>query len=874
MMVGMDDGAAGSVRITAGGRLSADDLRVGRSSNQNNTVLVSGAGSLLSATGLQVGLSSGGKGKLLVTDGGQVQCQSMRLADEHSSAVGEVTVTGSQSSMSVDGGMIIGGAGNGSVKVSDGGLITSRWSVTLGETRTSFGRLTVTSMESVYRVDLGSMAVNNGKLEIRDGGRLELPGEGWLWVYDNSRIELADATICLAGELDLVSHAPEQARASLVGYGTVQGKVAGSAPLGEGIVARGGKLRLGTPDSPDGFRFEGPVKVESDATLELFDQDLAFVWNHTVRLENGVLVARNGLQIDGASPGLAGYGIVVGPVNHAVAAPTGRVQMTQSLRVGPSVARVYSDGAADLGTLTEIFGGTLFAPHGVRLADGDVCAGHGTVVGDVELQNAVLHGENSEAPLLVAGQLFGYGVTIGNVQAWVNELTKPTGTVWLSEGIDVGNRTATVYSAGPGILGTRTTLAGGTIVAANGLEVGFDRTIAGFGEIRSDVALAEGTLRAEGGALHVHGTLSGYGILVGDVTAAVRAPAATSVYLEGLDVGADAVTVFSSAPAIVIWAPLQLRGGSITAVRLDLQSYEPWYYGELRGFGELKCEVLNKGRIEAVDGTLTFAGLLRNVGGTVSGSRIAFSSTGRFTGAGAVEAEVAAAPGSVISPTGELSLGRADSTAGVSLAGELHVGANSVTLRDADKADISGTVVLYGGKLAAPNGMNFKSAARVMGHGILQAGTVAAKGIVNEGRMDFSGGADFFGHVTNRPGARIFAAGGQPLTFWNDVVNDGSVDTGPGTLEVYFGSVTGSGGLLVGEEAELRAISIAQQHVYVAPGGKVVFLSSAAPPGAGAALSLLAEQLAPTAAVPEPSALLLAGTALLAMLALRRRMAG
>jgi hypothetical protein len=65
--------------------------------------------------------------------------------------------------------------------------------------------------------------------------------------------------------------------------------------------------------------------------------------------------------------------------------------------------------------------------------------------------------------------------------------------------------------------------------------------------------------------------------------------------------------------------------------------------------------------------------------------------------------------------------------------------------------------------------------------------------LTNRGVMNFSGAANVVGDVTNTSTGRIFASGGGPTTFFDDVVNDGEIRTSPGGFSVFFGSLTGSG---------------------------------------------------------------------------------
>ena len=67
-------------------------------------------------------------------------------------------------------------------------------------------------------------------------------------------------------------------------------------------------------------------------------------------------------------------------------------------------------------------------------------------------------------------------------------------------------------------------------------------------------------------------------------------------------------------------------------------------------------------------------------------------------------------------------------------------------------------------------------------------------GLHNMGQVQIGfGGADLYGRIENRPGARIIASGGNHTTFWDAVVNNGEVRASAGSQLVYFGAVSGAG---------------------------------------------------------------------------------
>ncbi len=83
--------------------------------------------------------------------------------------------------------------------------------------------------------------------------------------------------------------------------------------------------------------------------------------------------------------------------------------------------------------------------------------------------------------------------------------------------------------------------------------------------------------------------------------------------------------------------------------------------------------------------------------GSLTGTLFDFSNSGGFTGTGTINSQIRGSAGSVITATGNLTLGTATST-GFSFDGTLRTNANQVTLRDTSTAAI-GNVELAGGSL-------------------------------------------------------------------------------------------------------------------------------------------------------------------------------
>ena len=105
--------------------------------------------------------------------------------------------------------------------------------------------------------------------------------------------------------------------------------------------------------------------------------------------------------------------------------------------------------------------------------------------------------------------------------------------------------------------------------------------------------------------------------------------------------------------------------------------------------------------------------------------------------------------------------------------------------------ELSGGAVNFTGALT--NGALPGSSGLITGNGHL----IVSGGLLNSGTMTLSAVTNIDGTVTNAAGGLIDAgyppAGGGTTTFWNNVVNNGTIRTENGTFSVFYGAVSGSG---------------------------------------------------------------------------------
>jgi T5SS/PEP-CTERM-associated repeat protein len=729
-----------------------------------------------------------------------------RIGHEISGAVGTVTVTGAGSTWTCAGDLIVGEQGTGTLKVLDGGRVTVHDWTRIGFSDSAQGTVTVSGPGSEMTVSDSDLGIYAGSLIVGDGGTVTVSGQVYLshWATSTSQVVMQGGTIIAPNGVRF-----DNVHTSLSGYGTIIGPVDG---YGDPITISGGKMTMGDPTKNYGVDLQKQVSVLDNSTLECLDLDYAHFMGPATTLTNGVIISRTGLAVDS---GITGYGIIVGQCTQTISAPTGTVNMTQTLDVGSSVAHVYSVGMANLGTLTTIAGGQLIAPNGVRFGQDDLLSGYGTVMAGVVLDNGVISATPGQT-LTIAGSLSGRGVLVGNVNSFINTLSSnPSGTVTLSNPLDVGNQTARVYSQGPASLGPAISLAGGSIIAANGLAIAQGSAVSGFGTVNANIQLAGGAICQSGGGLTINGRLSGYGLLYGTPSFTTVDPAsATVVFDSPMNTGGGLLWLYSKGPPEIRSTLTLGQNGAGTDLAAD-NGILITAAGTLAGYGSIQAPLTNAGLIAPSGSGLAIASTLTLNGGSIEGSAIRFLAGGSFSGSSAIKADVSSDAGSTITATGPLDLGNAANSDSVHLAGKLDAGMQTVALHSASPAVLAGQTLLTGGRITAPSGL--LNSGTLTGHGVIDA----AGGFTNSGYLTSSGVTDVYAPVTNTASGKITVTGGGPATFYNAVENDGDISVSQASIAVFLDSVTGSG-TFSGTGTKIFESGSSMMAVVATPGNTIV----------------------------------------------------
>jgi len=336
-------------------------------------------------------------GGTIRVDGGTLTPRSGALNVGGSSSPTVELTNGATSTVTA--GMIVGNGGSGFVNILSGAQLSTNTAFVqngtlevsgVGSTWTNAGTLGVGSAGSVI---IGSGAtVTTAAVSISSGGQVALTG-GTLTPS--------------SGQLDL------PANALLTGNGTVTGRFRGAQD--STLTADGDVLTVGDANSFNGFRTTGDVVVNSGATLELKDRDLASLGPVTT-LNGGTLKAVNGVAIN-VGHNLNGNGTVEGRVSaigSTIVAAGGDLELGDfnSPAGFTTSGELYTQGhtislldknEAQLGSLsvigTSTQDGGLDAPNGMILSTGSGIEGRGVISATVSddvfgepVRNVVLNG--------------------------------------------------------------------------------------------------------------------------------------------------------------------------------------------------------------------------------------------------------------------------------------------------------------------------------------------------------------------------------------------------------------------------------------------------------------------------------------------------
>jgi len=283
LTIGSGDTIAGQVSVGGGGRLSAQFIALGFSTNENT--LTVDAGNALGSARLDVDreirVGDSGRGNLRVRNGARLEFtrpDGVVVVTPNSSGSGEISVEGTDSLFDLKSGSIqVGKGGAARLNVTSGGRFQGRILQLGNSTGTNTALALVTGMHSTLLLNQGFAGITNGTLRVVNGGFFQITSD------------------VVEGELSLAGGAVE-----LTG---------GSANIGNAGGAPTGILRV------DRGRLRGSGVIRA-SSVEVIAQGrcqpgLLSPGNRVLRIEGGsYLQDSNGtleVDVDGAAIGTNGF---------------------------------------------------------------------------------------------------------------------------------------------------------------------------------------------------------------------------------------------------------------------------------------------------------------------------------------------------------------------------------------------------------------------------------------------------------------------------------------------------------------------------------------------------------------------------------------
>ncbi len=697
----------------------------------------------------------------------------------------------------------------------------------------------------------GKIDIGPNRLTVTDAAPV-LPGQGRGFLINNAEIALAGGELVVNPVLHLRGYIVDTnplVHPSISGFGVVRGKT--TADYTDHRTGAGMAVVVVNPAEwfvPTGaLTLAQTLAVGSDEVRLLSTAPTAL--NGGATIAGGTLYAPNGILLDGSNA-VAGSGIVFGGAMGTNAANgwlgSGALTLTSALNAGAGPVMLLAGSPVGVAAAVTMGGGTLRAPSGLSLESGGLVAGSGVV-------EARVSGTGS---ITLDGNL-----TLGDAASIVGVAYTGNSTV--------GAHTLTLRDADFASLGGATTIAGGTITAANGLTLPLGSTLSGFGMVAGSMWNA-GTITATGGNLTIGSTtgtyfsdqsgvlnvgaervnLLGTSVTLGNSTTlaggqlvapsgfvydttrkvsgfgtirtensvglevAMATPTGALTVGTDVSVGTSTLTFLSNADT-VLNAALTLAGGRLTASGFGLAIGSS---GSVSGYGTINQPVTNAGTINVTSGQqLTINGLFANTG--------------------------------TVNPTGTLRLTAGGTLGGTFGAGSLALAGGTYALPSAWTIPTGLSVDLSGSTFAGPGALQIGTGAtlRVAGGGgtvntaVTNTGTLALAGslvgtgtLTNQGLLRaeeiLSGGNPAYPFLgvhaavgvatTNAASGTVQVSAGRALEFLGPVTNAGALDVG-GTMR-FGGALTHTGTATVAGTLDIRGGGTSTGAFNLA-GGSVVF---------------------------------------------------
>jgi T5SS/PEP-CTERM-associated repeat protein len=346
--------------------------------------------------------------------------------------------------------------------------------------------------------------------------------------------------------------------------------------------------------------------------------------------------------------------------------------------------------------------------------------------------------------------------------------------------LNVSGLNATFTTAGAANIGG--TVALGTAAAAT-LAVGPGATVNlnGTTNLKTTAVLnlTGGTLNLNTLSMETGATVNWTGGTVNVANAATVTGPVLATFLAGTNTLGANRTLAATAGTLTLDTPLVVNGGTVTAPTITVAA--PLVVGPFGTVTATDAVAINAGQTVQVSdlGTLATTNPMFN-NGTLQVNGPAAKVTGFAFNLGVVQG------------TGRFAGGMNNSTLGT-----IRARAGDYLVIDTSGLTNSGNIELSGGTLEYTKPISNLNTGFISGRGEFRAGTSTPGGIglANSGVVALSGGTtDLRGDVQNNPGGVIVSAGGGVVTFYDDVIHNGTeIRTNAGSRTVFFGGQSGAG---------------------------------------------------------------------------------
>ncbi len=697
----------------------------------------------LTDSGLVVGTS--GQSTLNITAGSRVNSQQSAIGTGSSSSDGSVTVSGVDSLLNA-GSLSVGVTGGGRLAIDSGGRVTSVYG-TLGEQSQGRGTATVTGANSAWIVAR--------TLDV--GGQ----GRGTLSIADGALVSSQLATI--EGAAGRVSVTGANSRWLIDGDLNIKGGISESqlSVSGGGFVSSGGDASVGK---------DGPTRifVSGADTRWAVGGHLALGFTAQARLDiaDGGQVTSNSASLGNGGVGTSG--IHVGRVT--IQGPGSSWINAGTLDIGASGTRIAS----------------LVIEAGATAATGSLVIGNTGVLdlngGTLQVHDASVQGAGQFNWTAGTLRFTNAGATLGVGAFQLDSITTlvPGKPLEFSHSFAVGSGNQLLLAAG--------TLGGSGTLLNDGHLAGFGQ-LAGSGGFTNSGLLVQGggnlvlsntgpnrntgnwdlatgwQLQLAGASLTNQGSIQLNSAIVSGTGSLVNAAGGTVL-------GRGSITAnFSNAGALVVDVGTTLVSKAFdNSGQIQLSSNAATLAGglvnnsgQIEGRGRVASDVNNTGVLQALGGTLTFAGALAHTGSGViaagSGAKVLV-----LAGLARNEARI------------QLDGGSFDN--------------NGLTLLNAAHGSISGFGTLRSGGLVTDGQIQLAA-----GTSAVHGGVLARAG--SQTLLSGQGNTAFYGAVDVQSGAELRVSQGAAATFF------GQVNQRSGALFTGTGSKYYEGGLAVGNSPGL-----------------------------------------------------------------------